>query len=182
MRVSWIKSSKLILNEKLKSLDDLHPRFFCKWSSLSAKASMWLICIYDSQIIYCRLRYNTEEIITGFLCPDEEGLYPHPRNCGQFIQCAHRYPYLFDCPSPLHFNERLKVCDWPAAAGCSEGVSLLFGPLFGSVFHTMIPRLPQPSSCGGFSWLRLWKIACSCGAYLKRHLSNTSLPTPASGV
>lgn len=40
-------------------------------------------------------------------------------NCSQFCQCSNGIPYLYDCPSGLHFNPSLNVCDWPYRAGCT---------------------------------------------------------------
>ncbi|XP_049862488.1 probable chitinase 10 [Schistocerca gregaria] len=41
------------------------------------------------------------------------------RNCSVFYECVSTEPTMMVCPSGLHFNAVLKVCDWPAAAGCS---------------------------------------------------------------
>ncbi|XP_032682919.1 uncharacterized protein LOC116849660 [Odontomachus brunneus] len=62
-------------------------------------------------------------------CPDrnpsnETILLPHEWDCTKFYMCLGRQKIEKDCPfmddkgNRLHFNPRLKVCDWPDKAGC----------------------------------------------------------------
>ncbi|XP_022907789.2 probable chitinase 10 [Onthophagus taurus] len=59
-------------------------------------------------------------------CPVTPGLFPeffpHPTNCGRYCMCDN-YAAVHDmpCPSGLHFNSILNVCDWPSDAGCEPG-------------------------------------------------------------
>ncbi|XP_071053733.1 peritrophin-1-like [Onthophagus taurus] len=46
-----------------------------------------------------------------FLVDDED--------CTVFYKCDWGKPVKFDCPSDLHFNKELEVCDWPDKAGCN---------------------------------------------------------------
>ncbi|XP_068081284.1 uncharacterized protein [Anabrus simplex] len=46
---------------------------------------------------------------------------PHLTDCGLFCKCDHGIPKLDRCPTGLHFNPKLQVCDWPEAAGCVNG-------------------------------------------------------------
>ncbi|MFF3216943.1 carbohydrate-binding module family 14 protein [Streptomyces sp. NPDC002886] len=50
-------------------------------------------------------------------CRKEGDLLPHPSDPGKFIHCSHGVGYVKDCPSILHFNPDLLVCDWPEKAG-----------------------------------------------------------------
>ncbi|MFD6550357.1 carbohydrate-binding module family 14 protein [Streptomyces sp. NPDC058398] len=50
-------------------------------------------------------------------CEYEGDLLPNPDDPGSFFHCSHGVAYLKDCPSILHFNPVLKVCDWPEKAG-----------------------------------------------------------------
>ncbi|MGW0572971.1 carbohydrate-binding module family 14 protein [Streptomyces tauricus] len=50
-------------------------------------------------------------------CENEGDLLPNPDDAGSFFHCSHGVAYLKDCPSILHFNPVLKVCDWPENAG-----------------------------------------------------------------
>ena len=53
---------------------------------------------------------------------DTVGTYPvilPGASCTTFYLCSRGNAYPFDCPPGLHFNAGLKVCDWPADAGCA---------------------------------------------------------------
>ncbi|XP_023242388.1 LOW QUALITY PROTEIN: uncharacterized protein LOC111640596 [Centruroides sculpturatus] len=52
-------------------------------------------------------------------CPKHNGLFPH-KNCNKFVHCSNWMPYVKDCPAGLHYNPKLKVCDWPDNAGCGK--------------------------------------------------------------
>lgn len=39
-------------------------------------------------------------------------------NCSAFYICRQGTPLKFECPANLHFNDRLKVCDYPLNASC----------------------------------------------------------------
>uniref|UniRef100_T1DJ03 Putative salivary mucin n=1 Tax=Psorophora albipes TaxID=869069 RepID=T1DJ03_9DIPT len=56
-------------------------------------------------------------------CPENPSytvLLPHPTDCGKFLTCVWGKTVEQVCPAGLHWNDRLKVCDWPANAGCSR--------------------------------------------------------------
>ncbi|CAI5455324.1 unnamed protein product [Caenorhabditis angaria] len=42
----------------------------------------------------------------------------HRPSCGQFTRCSNGREYVMDCPSGLHFDTRLKICDYPENAKC----------------------------------------------------------------
>ncbi|XP_048516336.1 serine-rich adhesin for platelets-like [Athalia rosae] len=44
----------------------------------------------------------------------------HESDCGLFYQCDWGHKVLKECPSGLHFNPVLQVCDWPENVGCSS--------------------------------------------------------------
>ncbi|XP_042889208.1 uncharacterized protein LOC122264399 [Penaeus japonicus] len=55
------------------------------------------------------------------MCPKTcRGDFPHPKDCTKWVHCDHFTPHVKDCPANLHFNPTLKVCDWPAKAGCTS--------------------------------------------------------------
>ncbi|XP_022258941.1 chondroitin proteoglycan-2-like [Limulus polyphemus] len=56
----------------------------------------------------------------GIHCKKPSGLFPHPDKCNLFIHCSHGIPHVKNCPSILHFNPNLRVCDWPWNAGSSH--------------------------------------------------------------
>ncbi|CAH2217056.1 jg26161 [Pararge aegeria aegeria] len=46
-------------------------------------------------------------------------LLPHETDCTLFYYCVWGEKVLRSCPSSLHFNTVLQVCDWPRDAGCT---------------------------------------------------------------
>ncbi|KAL1482298.1 hypothetical protein MTO96_033882, partial [Rhipicephalus appendiculatus] len=40
-------------------------------------------------------------------------LIANPLNCSTFFMCQQGIPVLMECPQKLHFNDVLKVCDYP---------------------------------------------------------------------
>merc|ERR1711962_845977 len=60
------------------------------------------------------------------VCPQYTGLdhptfYPNPEDCGSFYMCsADGTPVLMPCPSGLHWNSNLNVCDWPDRVQCED--------------------------------------------------------------
>merc|ERR1712180_178832 len=63
------------------------------------------------------------------VCPQYTGLdhptfYPNPEDCGSFYMCsAAGTPVLMPCPSGLHWNSSLNVCDWPDRVECEDDSS-----------------------------------------------------------
>ncbi|XP_066992788.2 chondroitin proteoglycan 2 [Anabrus simplex] len=61
-------------------------------------------------------------------CPDPDPKdrtehLPDNKDCTKFWRCDHAKPKQESCPSGLHFNPKLQVCDWPNRAGCKAGGS-----------------------------------------------------------
>ncbi|XP_066992786.2 DNA topoisomerase 1-like [Anabrus simplex] len=61
-------------------------------------------------------------------CPDPDPKertehLPDSKDCTKFWRCDHATPKQESCPSGLHFNPKLQVCDWPNRAGCKAGES-----------------------------------------------------------
>jgi hypothetical protein len=48
-------------------------------------------------------------------------LLPHPTDCSSFFSCSNGNPIELHCPAGLHFNDELKVCDWPQNTNCVPG-------------------------------------------------------------
>jgi hypothetical protein len=48
-------------------------------------------------------------------------LLPYPSNCSRFFMRSNGVPIEMHCPAGLHFNDQLKVCDWPQNANCVKG-------------------------------------------------------------
>lgn len=58
---------------------------------------------------------DTEAPPPFFDCPQPHGLFLHD-DPGKFWHCSNGFPYEQQCPANLHFNDRLKQCDWPVNA------------------------------------------------------------------
>ncbi|CAG8672316.1 13559_t:CDS:1, partial [Ambispora leptoticha] len=53
-------------------------------------------------------------------CLEENVNLPIEGDCSKFVTCSNGIAYEMDCPLGLHFNDVLKVCDWPANANCER--------------------------------------------------------------
>lgn len=47
------------------------------------------------------------------------GEYQSCKTCGGYVTCVWGILYERQCPAGLEWNDSLKVCDWPNAAGCA---------------------------------------------------------------
>lgn len=60
-------------------------------------------------------------------CPRSNGMnnifVPDNEECATYYMCNWGTPMQMKCPSGLHFNPTLNICDWPANAGCVVGSS-----------------------------------------------------------
>lgn len=56
-------------------------------------------------------------------CPTPDSkdatLIPNPVDCNSYYACHEGEPILMKCPDGLHFNPKLRVCDWPSQAKCT---------------------------------------------------------------
>nr|AAV90639.1 mucin-like peritrophin [Aedes albopictus] len=50
--------------------------------------------------------------------PSQTVHLPDPTGCGKFLTCVWGNTVQQSCPSGLHWNDRLQVCDWPANTDC----------------------------------------------------------------
>ncbi|CAG0925245.1 unnamed protein product, partial [Notodromas monacha] len=68
-----------------------------------------------------------------------------PEDCGKYYICDWGQAISMPCPSGLHFNPTLQVCDWPANAGCTAGQNpSTEAPATGTAI------LPNPEDCASF--------------------------------
>lgn len=51
-------------------------------------------------------------------CLKPTGLFPDPFNCSRFYSCFQNIPRIMNCSANLHFNAKLKVCDFQFRAKC----------------------------------------------------------------
>lgn len=47
-----------------------------------------------------------------------DGNYIHPYECGLFLTCSNENTFVMKCPSGLHFNAKLNMCDYPEIVQC----------------------------------------------------------------
>ena len=60
------------------------------------------------------------ENIEDFCRTRPNGIYGDPTDCQYFIKCANSKTYRTKCANGLHWNDKIKNCDFPASAGCSD--------------------------------------------------------------
>jgi hypothetical protein len=60
---------------------------------------------------------ESDKKLNEFKCPQPCGWFPHP-DCTKFYICVWDEPFVMDCPAGLHWNDKIKSCDWPQNAGC----------------------------------------------------------------
>eukprot|EP00794_Sanderia_malayensis_P003440 gene3440-3935_t len=61
---------------------------------------------------------NKDEL--DFCKNKESGLYANPNDCTTYFQCANKRTFKRNCAPGLHFNAKIKNCDYPKNAGCSK--------------------------------------------------------------
>lgn len=54
-----------------------------------------------------------------FKCPGD-GLFSHPEDCTRFYSCFDNNIAVFDCPSPLQFDEKISSCNYPEVTQCKS--------------------------------------------------------------
>ncbi|XP_029167384.1 peritrophin-1-like [Nylanderia fulva] len=85
--------------------EDLHfnpVHQVCDWPWQAGCDSSWIGC--PRPFPRCPTRYP--------------GLLPHPFLCDRFYQCDWGTPRLQACPAGLHFDSRLKLCNWSYNSNC----------------------------------------------------------------
>ena len=55
----------------------------------------------------------------GGACNQEGVLVPNPGDCGSFLICANKKFVTQPCASGLHFDTKIKSCNFPEAADCN---------------------------------------------------------------
>lgn len=53
-------------------------------------------------------------------CNQEGEFKGNPTNCGAYMICANKNFIVNYCPDGLHWNDKMKSCDWPSNAQCVE--------------------------------------------------------------
>ncbi|XP_047000462.1 chondroitin proteoglycan-2-like [Schistocerca americana] len=70
------------------------------------------------------LRQRHMALVANAGCSGAGEPFPNPDDCGSFLQCeASGVAAVKQCPADLHFNAKLKVCDYPWSANCKEADS-----------------------------------------------------------
>ena len=57
----------------------------------------------------------------GNPCNQEGVLVPNPGDCGSFLICVHEKFIAQSCQSGLHFDNKIKACNFIQLAGCEPG-------------------------------------------------------------
>lgn len=62
---------------------------------------------------------NAPPAEAGKVC-NHNGEYFRHDQCSKYYHCDHGFYQIHDCAGGLHWNERAKLCDWPASAKCVQ--------------------------------------------------------------
>lgn len=54
-------------------------------------------------------------------CCDYAGYKADPSSCCKYKVCDNCLEKSLSCPGGLHWNDKVKACDWPANAACATG-------------------------------------------------------------
>lgn len=77
-----------------------------------------------AEVVRCVSETKYLKLINGKASEDDlcEGntQYPYPGKCNQYLLCNHGQLMAADCAEGLHWNQNMKICDWPASAMCME--------------------------------------------------------------
>ncbi|XP_049831744.1 chondroitin proteoglycan-2-like [Schistocerca gregaria] len=81
-------------------------------------------CLLASLVVVSHaatLRQRHMLLVANAGCTGAGEPFPNPEDCGSFLQCeASGVAAVKQCPANLHFNAKLKVCDYPWSANCKE--------------------------------------------------------------
>ncbi|XP_013774373.1 uncharacterized protein LOC106459308 [Limulus polyphemus] len=111
----------------------------------------------------------------NYNCTSEFGLFPHPKDCGKFIKCSHWMPYVMNCPSKLHFDPAIKVCDWPNKDGCHGIVPTKPSKPDGTCDLCECCFIPDDKDCAAFTRCengKSYKDRCSPGLLFNPKIEN----------
>ncbi|XP_045102250.1 serine protease svh-1-like isoform X3 [Portunus trituberculatus] len=87
------------------------------------------------------------------LCLRSDGLFPYPKECSKFVNCARWRPHLIDCPAGTLFHAAKGICDFAAKTVCaktrrsfrdedSEGVTYVIPPPSGQKIRLRGTNMP----------------------------------------
>lgn len=82
---------------------------------------------FDEPIQMCRYPeyVNCNIGSVDFTCPSNDfQLFPHPKECGQYVACINGRAQEMDCAPGLYFDSSRNLCDLPANTDCHVEVSL----------------------------------------------------------
>merc|ERR1711872_638127 len=89
-------------------------------TSHTSRTMIVAFILVSSLVIVCSSPMK-EMVCPEYSALDHPTFYPNPENCGSFYMCSTGVtPVLMPCPSGLHWNSSLNVCDWPDRVKCED--------------------------------------------------------------
>ena len=84
----------------------------CKYYQITQSVSVY--SVYKTGNLVILLHF-----LLDFCDFENDGTYPHPDSCFQYITCFQAITFEMDCPTPLSFDEEEKICNLREFSKCS---------------------------------------------------------------
>ena len=99
----------------------------------------------NKSIFFCQIKILEIDSVTAWICPTSNGFYRNPVDSHKYYECVNDYPYEFNCPDNLVFNESIQQCDYtigPKVEHTTQGPVTV--PNGDRVRHTTSPQANNP--------------------------------------
>ena len=73
--------------------------------------------LYDPMAQSCNWK-DYVSCYSDIVCPQKEGLFPHPTDCNKYVNCFDFRPYIQPCPSGLWFDVKTGGCEEAHTVAC----------------------------------------------------------------
>uniref|UniRef100_A0A182S9A2 chitinase n=1 Tax=Anopheles maculatus TaxID=74869 RepID=A0A182S9A2_9DIPT len=110
----------ICVNEK-KVAQQCGPGLY--WSQMD-KSCDWeenVNCVSNEQYFRLLTTFGALKVLSEDDPCDGNSHVPYPGDCNQYLVCNWGRLESASCADGLHWNQQLKICDWPSNAKCSQG-------------------------------------------------------------
>ncbi|XP_058056417.1 probable chitinase 10 [Anopheles bellator] len=78
-------------------------------------------CVSNEQYFKLLVKYSASKALSEDDPCEGNTHVPYPGDCSQYLVCNWGRLESASCANGLHWNQQLRICDWPASARCSQG-------------------------------------------------------------